>query len=257
MCLAFIVSSCVAMMSESTNTDWTFEPNIEVPDDGNYYIVPQWPHEVYSRPTSVSKEIGRLIGWGYSAIEAPELIQVISYKESYGGIWWEVNYDDQVGYFFTSEHRYRMPYVPNEYPPAMDIKDGYEGESLFITELIPSIPNSAGGVDVRMLAINPSIGKQIKYISLNVSPFNAVGDKVRGQIRYDSDRTVRATGPIEADGKERFYKWENVFYNPTIVCFEVNYLSVEYMDGEVIRYDSQDLQGISHKNFVNDCSYSE
>lgn len=252
-----INKSCVLTHNPSIDDEitWVFEPEIEVPNDGNFYIVPQRRENVYTRPTTVSKKLGQILEYPYSPISSPELVQVFSYKKTSGEIWWETEYDGKKGYFYTSKHPYFIPYVANDYPPEMDIKGGYVGDELLLTEVRPSIPNSAGGVDLRLLAINPKNGNTIKYITTNISPFNAVGDLVQNQINGSSERTVRATGPIETDGRERLYRWDNVFYNSTIVCVEINYLIVEYMNGDVFRYYNDSLKTISHKDLTNDCSY--
>jgi Bacterial SH3 domain len=127
-----------------------------------------------------------------------------------------------------------------------------EYPNLLVHHVSPSLHNSAGGVDVHV-ALEVTNEKTVKYISLEVTPFNAVGDRVSSTGPTNPIGRLRYTGPIgKADGLESA-TWENVWYNPTIACVRVDQIRVEYMDGSNFTY-IRDLPLILHPDYSNRCS---
>ena len=119
--------------------------------------------------------------------------------------------------------------------PAEQYADRKEaGHPLVIYEAYTETPNSAAGVDVVINTINLS-DKTIKYINWTVVPYNAVGDKVRGEIRRRSEASMYETGPI-SPYERTSGSWETIWYNYSITCMEITRLSIEYMDGSKKTY---------------------
>ena len=109
-----------------------------------------------------------------------------------------------------------------------------------------SLPNSAGGVNVKIMFKNTS-DKTIKYIYINCTPYNAVDDVVPCSIRGYKVLDLSITGPIEPNtGNIPEYMWkylgnldyngvylaefENVWYNSTIKYAVVDKIEIVYMD---------------------------
>lgn len=108
------------------------------------------------------------------------------------------------------------------------------GHPLVIRQAYTKTPNSAGGVDVFIDFVNLS-DKTVKYVNWTAIPYNAVGDKVRGEISRRSEVKFLKTGPISPYEGTRGY-WETLWYNYSIICMEITRLSIEYMDGSKKTY---------------------
>lgn len=107
--------------------------------------------------------------------------------------------------------------------------DSTGGGPLLISRIRSTNPHSAGGVHVRISFENIS-EKRIKYIRFSATPFNRVGDSVRCRIQRRSRQILVSTGPYKPWSTDTSY-WENVWYNHSISCIEVEIVSVEFMDG--------------------------
>lgn len=116
---------------------------------------------------------------------------------------------------------------------AQSIRDVIE-----IYEVYPYKPNSAGGVDLHISFTNKS-DKTIKYIHFSVTPYNAVGDAMRCDIRNYSSFTGYLTGPLEP-GYEGYSRhgnfistevWGEAWYNYSIKSVELDSVRIEYTDG--------------------------
>lgn len=95
--------------------------------------------------------------------------------------------------------------------------------------------DSAGGAVVKIY-FNNSSKKTIKYISFNVTPYNAVGDVQRDSISGESTRWLKKTGPIEP--MEKGYVegggWKGVWYNNSVTSATIDGILIEYMDGSKV-----------------------
>lgn len=109
--------------------------------------------------------------------------------------------------------------------------------------------NSAGGVDVHIGWTNRS-NKTIKYIDFGVSPYNAVGDKVRCEITKKDFKWLESVGPIapgdggiKLNSGERIGSyWGTVWYNSTIKTLKFESIEIEYMDGTKKELTGQQLR---------------
>lgn len=261
--LLYLVStvSCVApdvQDSPGTSNDYTQEDRgsraaVDIPDDGNHYIVPNdGPVVLYLRPDEDSPEV-------YSLEYDKELshpVQVYSVREEGSSrVWWEARYWAYRGYMRT-DSGFGGPDVPTELPPQMDLRGGRDGDNLLVTGISSSPPNPASGVNANLGVVRPESGPVIKYLRVDVSPFNEVGDRVVGETSGRDQVTLKKTGPIRADGSEDWFTWENIFYNSTITCLKINSVEIEYMDGSTERAAGDQLSEFLHPRVENDCSYA-
>ena len=117
--------------------------------------------------------------------------------------------------------------------------------------------NSAGGVEPYLEVVNPHEGRTIKYVTITVTMFNAVGDVIASEIDGNSTATLRATGPFSKDDGPRRKAWNPVFYNSTATCLRIGTLRVEFMDGRVQTFTGQKLKDAVHPDSLYTCSFAE
>jgi len=139
-----------------------------------------------------------------------------------------------------------------------------EGLSVIIDVAEGGEPNSSGGVDYEVEIFNNSREKTIKYVTFEATPYNPVGDKVWGRIEEKSRYTMEGVGPIEPFG-HAYFNFDNVWYNSTISCVEMNKMVVEYVDGtsfiyindlpKIRSYGSKEANSDEKSIYINgDCS---
>lgn len=118
--------------------------------------------------------------------------------------------------------------------------------ALGISEYKPGKPNSAGGVDVTISAINYGFRslKEIKYLYFYVTPYNAVNDAVESEIGHKKQAVLKVTGPIRASGYATEYSWDCVWYNNTIVDIKIDKVKIEYMDDTSFTIEADALSAI-------------
>ena len=127
------------------------------------------------------------------------------------------------------------------------------GQPLVITHVITSQPNSAGGVDARIDAINTS-NKTAKYLDYTLRAYNAVGDPVRGEIRRSNTASVRETGPIEPGGKTTPSVWSNQWYNHSIRCARLSKVTVTFMDNSSRTFTGQSINDLLAPGAYQPCT---
>ncbi len=119
-----------------------------------------------------------------------------------------------------------------------------------VYEVYPGKPDSAGGVDLHISFANTS-DKTIKYVYFNVTPYNAVGDAVKCEIRDYYNFTGYLTGPFEPgyEGYSRYgnttsskNSWGEAWYNYSIKSIELNSIRIEYTDGTTFSVGSSEVQ---------------
>lgn len=95
--------------------------------------------------------------------------------------------------------------------------------------------NSADGVTLNFFAKNIS-GKAIKYYTLKISTYNAVGDPSYDNINDKCVFYQKYVGPVEADGTIAMF---NLFtYQTALEKVVIDEIAIEYMDGtkETVAY---------------------
>lgn len=120
-------------------------------------------------------------------------------------------------------------------------------QPLVVKWFSPTMPNSAGGVDVHPNIENIS-NNTIKYIEFNVTPYNAVGDKVYSEVGGISTRLLKMTGPYKPGYDtlgfvESFTSsyFDNVWYNYQLSCIEIEDIKIIYMDNSSVYYDKSNI----------------
>ena len=96
-------------------------------------------------------------------------------------------------------------------------------------------PDQVGHIGAQIELKNLA-GKTIKYVTVYLTPFNAVGDPVSCSVQKHSEYGIHITGPIEVGGK-----WEGhldgMWYNNSIVRAKITHIHVIYMDDTEELYD--------------------
>ncbi|WP_438862387.1 hypothetical protein [Neptunicella sp.] len=126
------------------------------------------------------------------------------------------------------------------------------GAPILMTSLWSNKPNSAGGVTVRgfYYALADS-DNPIKYIDFEVIPYNAVNDVVASTIDGKTKASLRVTGPlVEKQGENIPVIWENVWYNNSLSCVQLNSITFEYINGDKKTY-SEDFDDIMSDQLTN------
>lgn len=109
--------------------------------------------------------------------------------------------------------------------------------SVKITKLAVSTPNSAGGVDVYLNFYNNS-DKTIKYANFRVEAYNAVDDPVSCEIRGNSVAGLQYTGPVYGyTYSDTDIYWDCIWYNSTIKYCKLVEATIDYMDGTSVTID--------------------
>ena len=109
--------------------------------------------------------------------------------------------------------------------------------SVKITKLAVSTPNSAGGVDVYLNFYNNS-DKTIKYANFRVEAYNAVDDPVSCEIRGNSVAGLKYTGPVYGyTYSDTDIYWDCIWYNSTIKYCKLVEATIDYMDGTSVTID--------------------
>lgn len=104
-----------------------------------------------------------------------------------------------------------------------------------VSTSFPGLPNSAGGVNANISFVNAS-NRTLKYVHFSVTPYNRVGDIAPSEIGRRATTLLRATGPYEpGKGNVTLFgpsNWENVWYNHSIRCMQIDKIEVTYMDDQ-------------------------
>lgn len=94
-------------------------------------------------------------------------------------------------------------------------------------------------------------GKAIKYITLGIRPYNAVGDPVACTVSEISMYECKCTGPFEANGKYT-QTLENGWYNPNIASVKIESAEIIYMDNSTEILDSEHLKCLPKNSTISD-----
>ena len=120
--------------------------------------------------------------------------------------------------------------------PKIDSTEFYK-DSIQIIKKYTSDPNSAGGVDLKIIWKNKS-KRTIKYARFEVSAINAVDDEVYSEVEvYNTPKYAEVTGPIKPNQVHGYDTYWNCFwYNGTIQKCKIRSVELEYMDGSKIEF---------------------
>ena len=108
------------------------------------------------------------------------------------------------------------------------IQYGYDGEYGWVCR-----PDSAGGVGVLLTLKNLDSKRTIKYLTIEITPYNAVGDIVEDEISEVSTKQLRYTGPLGPNKTCKNIMWEDVWYNYSIRKISIEVIEIEYTNGTI------------------------
>ena len=101
--------------------------------------------------------------------------------------------------------------------------------------------NSVGGCTIWYRFQNVS-GKTINYVTLTVTPYNAVGDEVKNHDRWDATYDAYYTGPVANGAYSRDdWRWENAWYNSTTDHIKCEEVKIDYADGTTLYVTGSDV----------------
>ncbi|MDO8768791.1 MAG: hypothetical protein Q7K57_08815 [Burkholderiaceae bacterium] len=113
--------------------------------------------------------------------------------------------------------------------------------------------NSAGGVVPMAVFINPNKKSAIKYIHMQVTMYNAVGDVIRSSIGGLSTAHLKFTGPLGADERTSNVTWKPIWYNSTADCLKIQSIDIEFMNGTRRSFVGRNLRPALSPELLNDC----
>jgi hypothetical protein len=126
--------------------------------------------------------------------------------------------------------------APTALTPSVRAKAQEAGAEIIVTQLGCTHPNSAGGVSVYAAFYN--IGdKALKYVYIEVEPYNAVHDKQISSVGIKSAVKLKEVGPINS-GARSGGVWSCVWYNSTIKYVKISGLILVFMDGSRVTASS-------------------
>jgi hypothetical protein len=114
--------------------------------------------------------------------------------------------------------------------------------------------NSAGGVEPVATFVNPNPDSAIKYIDLQMTMYNQVGDVIRSEIGGHSNGTVRMVGPLVNEQGLHKAQWGPVWYNHSATCLKVISVRVEFMNRKIVTYSGAQLSKALHPSISRSCS---
>lgn len=127
------------------------------------------------------------------------------------------------------------------------------GKDLLVTSFGTYPPDHAGGVTVYFSFEHLDSTRTVREIAFSVTPYNREGRVEKGLNSGVSTRRLRRFGPISVYDGEREYQFENVWYNESIHCAEIDRVDVVYTDGSR-KTHTNDVGEVFAKAISNDCS---
>ena len=114
--------------------------------------------------------------------------------------------------------------------------------------------NSAGGVEPYATFVNPSQSDSIKYITLQIAMYNAVGDRISSTIGRFSTGSIQMTGPLANEDGLREARWAPIWYNHSAKCIQVTSVQVQFMNKKSITFSGPTLNRAFHPDVAYQCS---
>ena len=134
-----------------------------------------------------------------------------------------------------------------------------KGHPIAITEIRSSLPNSAGGVDAYVNFVNATDNREFRYVRFRVTPYNRVGDVAPSSIGQRDTTWLRSTGPYGPGGGNSgalgSSYWENVWYNHSIRCIEVDEIEVEFFTDDKVTIGDDEVHEVVSDRVSNSCAY--
>lgn len=183
-------------------------------------------------------------GCKYSIEEAKKMMKEVGAEESHQNLACSNEKSDNKG----KEIPAHTSDSPNELSVTV-IKVGHKEMRLIPVVGIPQDcfadgPNQAGGIGTQ-ISLQNTAGKTIKYVTVYVIPFNAVGDQVNCTVRGHSVYGIKITGPIAVGQKWEGYS-DGMWYNNSVVAAKIDHVHCVYMDGTEEIYEGKEFYNTSN-----------
>lgn len=94
-------------------------------------------------------------------------------------------------------------------------------------------------------------GKEIKYITFGIRPYNAVGDPVECTVRHISLYNAKSTGPFAPNGKFT-QTLEHAWYNTNITSVKIESTEIIYMDNSTETLNSEQIKCLPNNSALSD-----
>jgi hypothetical protein len=108
-------------------------------------------------------------------------------------------------------------------------------------------PDQVGHIGAQ-ISLRNIAGKPIKYATVYLAPYNAVGDVVSCTVQNHSVYGIEITGPIVAGDKWEGY-CEDMWYNYSIVDAKIDRVHCIYMDGTEELYKGEEFYSMAGDSF--------
>jgi hypothetical protein len=128
-----------------------------------------------------------------------------------------------------------------------------EQKKYFIKEFGIDDVNSAGGVEPYFVFFNPDSTQSIKYIDVQLTLFNGVGDVVSSDIGGNTASGIRFTGPLNRSDGDKRADWGPIWYNHSGRCVRVNSVRITYMNGRTLNFAGKSLANAFAPGVENVC----
>lgn len=126
-------------------------------------------------------------------------------------------------------------------------------EGVYILDFGVLQVNSAGGVEPYVVVINPKKTSAVKYIQMDITLYNNVGDIVTDEITGRSRGRILYTGPLNYESGEYHAGWKPVWYNYSGACIKINSIQVTHLNGGILRFSGKKLDLALSKSIDNKC----
>lgn len=94
-------------------------------------------------------------------------------------------------------------------------------------------------------------GKEIKYITFGIRPYNAVGDPIECTVRHISLYNAKSTGPFAPNGKFT-QTLEHAWYNTNITSVKIESAEIIYMDNSTETLNSEQIKCLPNNSALSD-----
>ena len=100
-------------------------------------------------------------------------------------------------------------------------------------------PDQVGHIGTE-ISVQNLAGKEIKYVTVYLAPFNAVGDQVACTVQGHSVYGIEITGPLVVGQRWEGYS-DGMWYNNSIVGATIDHVHVIYMDDTEEIYEGKEF----------------
>ncbi len=192
-------------------------------------------------------------GCKYSAEEAKKMMQEVSGEEP--------RQDVSLQKETPEKKEKQIPIHTPDSPNRLSVKVVKVGHETYTVASVSSLSVLLGGEPAPVFADGPDMvghigtqiylenlgGKTIKYVTVHLAPYNAVGDQVSCTVKGHSVFGIKVTGPIAVGENWDGYS-DGMWYNNSIVGAKIDHVHCVYMDGTEELYEGEEFYGIPNVN---------